>query len=553
MTMNNAPVKKELYLNEPQQLVYLINAPITICVWGRGTGKSEGVIAVLIVDKLFRMPRSKGIIVGPTFQHLLVNTLPPVIEMWKRMGYHRNVDYFIGKKPPKSWRWDEPLNAPLSPKHAIFWFNGSCQVLVSQDRVSNSAGPSVDYIIGDEAKHLKFEKLEETFQTNRGNLQYFSNESCHHSILFCTDMPTTPKQQWIMKYEDEMQEDDIRLMKVIIRSINKIKSAYESDDEEVEDIEISEEDQRRIAFLEHELENIRKGGEEEERLVYFSEFSTLENLRVLGPSFIREQKRNLPPLKYRASILNERVKKEEGMFYPMLDEDMHYYTKFNYQKIDKIGFDFTKLKKHDYHQDGDVDPEEALDISLDYNAVINSLVVSQGANTINFLFVKSPLMLKDVVKKFCKYYQDHPTKEVNYYFDHTAVGRNAILGDYTFADQVIDILQENDWDVNEIYIGQSPSYESRYEMLNNALRGCPELPMPKFNHHNCESLLTSMENTMTRQGPSGFEIDKRSERDSNILPEHATHAQEAWSTWYYGKFADQWNDSAASFDDTEMI
>jgi len=542
--MTNEAIEKELYLNDPQQLVYLINAPVTICVWGRGTGKSEGVIAVLVVDKLFRMPRSKGIIVGPTFQHLLVNTLPPVIEMWKRMGYHRDVDYFIGKKPPKSWLWPEPYNSPLSPKHAIFWFNGSCQVLVSQDRVSNSAGPSVDYIVGDEAKHLNFDKLQETFQTNRGNRQYFQKESCHHSLLFCTDMPTSPKQQWIMKYEDEMDEEDILLMKALIKKIIKLQNSSDN---------LSKSTKNKISKLENFLEYIRKGGDKEESLVYFSEFSTLENLRVLGPSFISEQKRNLPSLKYRASILNERVKKEEGMFYPMLDEDMHYYTKFNYQKIDKIGFDFTKLKKHDYHQDGDVDPEDALDISLDYNAVINSLVVSQGAKTINFLFVKSPLMLKDVVKKFCKYYQDHSTKEVNYYFDHTAIGRNAILGDYTFADQVIDILRENDWDVNEFYIGQAPSYESRYEMFNNALRGCPELPMPKFNHHNCESLLTSMENTMTRQGPSGFEIDKRSEKDANILPEHATHAQEAWSTWFYGKYADQWNDSAASFDDTEMI
>lgn len=542
MTTHDQAIEKELYLNKPQILVWLIKALVTVCIWGRGTGKSEGVIAPWIIDKVFAMPRSKGIIIGPTFQHILVNTLPPVIEMWKRMGYHRDVHYVMGKYPPKSWNWPMPYNAPLSPKHAIFWFNGSCQVLVSQDRVSNSAGPSVDYIAGDETKHLNFEKLQETFQTNRGNRQYFGHLSAHHALLFCTDMPTSPKQQWIFKYEDDHNEEAIELILAIQREIielsEELPNASKTRAKKINSL---------LSNYENDLNEIRKD------LVYFSEFSTLENLEVVGEPYIREQKRNLPALKYRASILNERVKKEEGMFYPMLDEDMHYYTKFNYQKIDKIGFDFTKLKKHDYHQDGDVDPEDALDISLDYNAVINSLVVSQGAKTINFLFVKSPLMLKDVVKKFCKYYQDHPTKEVNYYFDHTAIGRNAILGDYTFADQVIDILQENDWDVNEIYIGQSPSYESRYEMFNNALRGCPELPMPKFNHHNCESLLTSMENTMTRQGPSGFEIDKRSEKDANILPEHATHAQEAWSTWYYGKYADQWNDSAASFDDTEMI
>ena len=539
MTILNQSIEKELYLNKPQILVWLVRALITICIWGRGTGKSEGVIAPWIIDKLFSMPRSKGIIIGPTYQHLLVNTLPPVIEMWKRMGYHRDVHYVIGKKPPKSWNWTEPYNAPLSHKHTIYWFNGSCQVLVSQDRISNSAGPSVDYIVGDEAKHLNFEKLQEIFQTNRGNRQYFGHLSVHHALLFCTDMPTTPKQQWVLQYEDDINEEAVELIlaiqKEVISLISELTTAKKTRAKKIKTL---------LNYYKKELNEIRTD------LVHFSEFSTLENLEVVGEPYIREQKRNLPPLKYRASILNERVKKEEGMFYPMLDEDLHYYTKFKYQKIDKVGFDFTKLKKHDYHQDADVDLEEALDISLDYNAVINSLVVAQETKTINFLFVKSPLMLKDVVKKFCKYYDDHPTKEVNYYYDHTAIGSNAMLGDYSFANQVVDILRDNDWYVNEIYLGQGPGYESRYEMFNNALRGCPDLPMPTFNSNNCESLLISMENTMTRQGPSGYEIDKRSEKDPNILPEHATHAQEAWSTWFYGKFESQWNNTADNFDET---
>ncbi len=542
MTIEDHAIEKELYLNKPQIEVYLIQAHTTICVWGRGTGKSEGVIAPWIVNNVFSMPRSKGIIIGPTFQHLLVNTLPPVIEMWKRMGYYRDVHYMIGRKPPKSWKWPEPFNAPLSAKHTIFWFNGACQVLVSQDRASNSAGPSVDYIAGDEAKHLNREKLDETFQTNRGNRQYFGTLSCHHSILFCSDMPTTPKTQWILKYEDNNDNEKIQLILAIQRKIielsEELSGAKKTRDGKIRTL---------ISNYQNELNEFRFD------LTHFSEFSTLENLEVVGEAYIREQKRNLPPLKYKASILNQRVKKEEGMFYPMLDEDIHYYTKFRYQRIDAIGFDFKKLKKHDYNQDGDVDPEAPLDISLDYNAVINSLCVAQEANTINFLFVKSPKMLKDVVKKFCNYYSEHPTKEINYYYDHTAIGRNAMLGDYTFADQVIDILRENGWYIHDIYIGQSPSYESRYEMINNALRGCPEVPMPMFNSNNCESLLTSMENTMTRQGQSGFEIDKRSERDPNILPEHATHAQEAWCTWFYGKFGSQWNNANASFDETEVF
>jgi hypothetical protein len=412
---------------------------------------------------------------------------------------------------------------------------------VSQDRASNSAGPSVDYIVGDEAKHLNFEKLQELFQTNRGNRQYYGKLSVHHSLLFCTDMPTSPKSQWILDYENQMDGQVVEEVKAVqrevIRMTEELASATKTRAKRLK---------TKIRLYEAYLNEKRKG------LVYFSEFSTLENLEVVGEQYIKDQKLSLSPMKYKASILNIRVKKEEGMFYPMLDEDLHYYYNFKYQKIDALGYDFSKIMKHDYEQDGDIDPRVGLDIGLDYNAVINSVTVGQYASAVNFLFVKSPLMLKDAVELFCKYYKKHPTREVNYYYDHTAIGRNAMTGDYTFSDQVIDILTAHGWNVNAIYIGQAPTYEARFEMFNNALRGCKELPMPKFNRHNCEKLLTSMENTMTRQGRTGFEIDKRSEKDPNILPEHATHPQESWSTWFWGKFGSMWN-ATEDFDDAMMM
>jgi len=545
--------RKELYLNKPQQLVYLVGAHVTICIWGRGTGKSEGVIAPWLINNLFKMPRSKGIIIGPTYQHILSNTLPQVLEMWERMGYYRDVHYVIGRKPPPSWDWNIPYAAPLNPKHTIFWFNGSCQVLVSQDRRHNSAGPSVDYIVGDECKHLSFEKLQETFQTNRGNRQYFGHLSCHHSLLFCTDMPTSPTANWIFDYENLVDQEAIDLVLAVQYEIILLHRKFEKEKYKTNRDKILLE----ISKYENVLNYIRKGGESGTGLVYFSEFSTLDNVEVVGINFIKEQKRNLPDFKFSASILNLRIKKSIGVFYPMLYEDIHLYYDFDYKIIDKLNFDFKKISVHAYHQDADVLKHQPLSIALDYNASINSLVVGQDHGdkfkTVNFLFVLSPLMLKDVVKKFIEYYKNHPTKEVNYFFDHTAVGSDAMAGDYTFSDQVIDLLIEADWTVNEFYIGQGPSYEDRFEMFNNAFRGQRGLPVPLFNRHNCESLIISMENTKTKQGKSGFEIDKRSERDPNVLPQHATHAQEAWGTLFWGLYNKRWNNDGQNFDETSYL
>jgi hypothetical protein len=90
-------------------------------------------------------------------------------------------------------------------------------------------------------------------------------------------------------------------------------------------------------------------------------------------------------------------------------------------------------------------------------------------------------------------------------------------------------------------------------MFNGALRGIPHLPMPVFNAHNCSSLLISMESTLTRNGKTGFEIDKRSENDPNVPPNHATHAQEAWGVLFFGKYIYDWNSNNESFDEISLM
>jgi len=543
---NNIIDSKDLYMNRAQLLSMLVRAHVEVDVWGRGTGKSEGVIAERAVHNVFEMPRSKGIFLGPTYIHLLTNTLPPVIAMWRRMGYHRDVHYFMGRKPPKAWikdgLWPDPYVPPLSYKHTIFWFNGSIQVLVSQDRTENAAGHSVDYIIGDEAKHLNYDKLSETFQTNRGNRQYFGDKSEHHSIVFCTDMPTNPKANWIFEYEEQMDKEAVEIVLAIQSEIIKLRNEKISA-HKTKRIHID----RALKKYNRELNDIRK------QLVYYSEFSTLENLQVVGEDYIREQKRVLTPLKYRTSILNEKPGKIEGGFYPMLHEDIHYYVNPNYKFLDSLNFDFSKIKDKDSRSDADVQTDKPLDIALDYNAAINSLTVGQQKENeylvLNFLFVKSPNLVDAVVKKFVKYYQYHKKKEVHYYYDHTAVGKDA-LRDYSFADKVMEVLAASGWEIVEHYIGQAPHHNRKYNDINRGLKGESPIPKPRFNRTNCESLIVSMENADIRQGPTGFEKDKTSERDPNILPEHATHPSDSFDTLYWGRHMDLFEERDEFIDNT---
>jgi len=535
----------QLYLNNAQIRAMLVRAHVEIDIWGRGTGKSEGVIAERIHHNTFAMPRSKGILVAPTYMHALVNVLPNVIEMWKRMGYYRDIHYFIGRKPPASWNWDTPLNAPLSPKHAIFWFNGSCQVIVSQDRAFNAAGPSVDYIIGDEAKHLNYDKLLETFQTNRGNRQFFGHMSEHHSIVFTTDMPTSPRSKWLFEYEDHMDEEAIDLVLAIQAELIKLQNRMLKSKRDWQ-IKL----QTKINKLSRALNEIRQN------LTYFSVCSSLENLEVLGEDYIKEQKRVLTPYKFDISILGKRIKKIEGGFYSALDEHTHYYVNPNYEMIDALQFDFSSIKNRDCRMDADLNPNEPLDIGMDYNAAINSLVVGQQDGEmyrcINAMYVKSPDLLDAVVKKFCEYYRHHKTRVVNYYYNHTAVGRDAAR-DYAFYEKVIEVLRNEEWTVHDHYTGRAPAHDTLFNDINNAFKNNCPAPIPVFNQINCADLITSMENAGVRQGKSGFEKDKSSERSSIIPPEHATHLSEAFDSLYWGRHMLMFDNTREEFIDNQII
>ena len=534
----------------------LIRAFITVLIWGRGTGKSSGAISFQMLDLMQKMPRGKTLLVCPTYMHALSNTLPPVIEMFNRLGMQEDIDYFVGKRPPKKnfANWEGPYAPPLSYKHCISFPNGHVVVLISQDRISNAAGISGDAMIIDEAKHIDYDKLQETFQTLRGNKIFFAHLSCYRSVFIATDMPTSPKSKWIFDYEKLMDVDAIELVLGIQTEIAQLRQeAKKTHNQGKEKIA------RTIVNYEKILEEIRKGDMEEDRepLVFFSEFSTLQNMELLGEEYIRDQKRKLPPAKFRTSILNERLTKIEGGFYPSLDEDIHYYYAFKGLGITgNLNKDIKNEYIKKYENDGDVVTTEPLLIAMDYNNKINSLVVGQPKDNkilaLNFLYVETPKILPDVVQKFCDYYAHHEEKTVIYYYDHTAVYKDASR-DYSFADEVIQKLQDNGWNVIDEYIGQAPAHNKKYFFVSLGMTKQRGLPFPMFNKYNCDKLITSMELAGARSGRNGFEKDKRPENDPNIPPVQTTHPADAWDTLYYAYSRDKVDTGNEEFYGNEVM
>lgn len=92
--------------------------------------------------------------------------------------------------------------------------------------------------------------------------------------------------------------------------------------------------------------------------ILYREWSSIQNLALLGEKYIRDLKRDLPPMVFLTSVMSKRITKLLGGFYSNLSEK-HYYSDFNNSYLDNCGYDFDKLQDESCLQDGDLDFDPA--------------------------------------------------------------------------------------------------------------------------------------------------------------------------------------------------
>ncbi len=142
--------KKRIYFNAPQRLTQLIGANTTVIVAGRRTGKTDSIASPFVLRNMQRMPGSTGGIVVPTYKHGLTNTIPGLLAAWKRWGFLNGVHYVIGRKPPKSF--GKPIIEPAEYEHVITFYNGSCAIIISQDRPGSSNSLTLSWLLNRRGK-----------------------------------------------------------------------------------------------------------------------------------------------------------------------------------------------------------------------------------------------------------------------------------------------------------------------------------------------------------------------------------------------------------------
>ena len=72
--------------------------------------------------------------------------------------------------------------------------------------------------------------------------------------------------------------------------------------------------------------------------VYYKEYSTLENLQLLGEEYIRQMKRDLTPKTFQTSILCQKIGISRDGFYSSMQE-YHKYDASDFDYLDSLGYD----------------------------------------------------------------------------------------------------------------------------------------------------------------------------------------------------------------------
>ena len=115
-----------------------INAHDEYIVASRGTGKSEGIDARIILRNVWEMPGSLGGLISPSYAKAWGNTLPAICKALAEWGYIQGIHYVVGHKAPESMGFAKPVRPVLGDGwsnafHFLEWYRHGNSLLQSRN------------------------------------------------------------------------------------------------------------------------------------------------------------------------------------------------------------------------------------------------------------------------------------------------------------------------------------------------------------------------------------------------------------------------------------
>lgn len=520
-----------IYMNPAQRAVYNYRCRNTTVEAGRGTGKTDGLIAPHMIGCLQSMPRGTGLFLGNSIKQLFSKTVPKTLMAIERMtGLKEGIHFFRGHAPAKC-KFKEPIVKPKVWENCIHFWNGFVWYMISTGVKAAANGMDSCVIVGDECRFMpealiKAEILPTLRGINTTHPGFDENLNPYYkSIFFVSDAPLTKRQSWMRKRKEEQTMDVNRKIAELIRQANLCPEIVE------------------IPKYQRALNKLRC-----QASIYFS-FSTVENIDILGEQFLRTMQKELTPTMFDISIRNKEKEEINDGYYSNFDQDVHCYLsndeeqleaaqKYNKRTITQIYsggrtlrvesecVDFGELARaQDCCLDTDIRPGEPLRIAFDYGTTINCMVIGQTESRSNtgILRVLNSMVnikasrLEGLCKNFCKYYEPHrlSCRDVIFYYDDTAKQGAAYASERydetRYYNIVKKILRDHGWNVIAVEMGRPMSHNKKYEFMNGCLAGT-QRPFIRINKENNENLIASIENARVKEGRNGFEKDKSTEK-----------------------------------------
>ncbi len=546
-------------LNKPQLSSVILNAKNKVDIWGRGTGKSFLVgWDINLINRT--MPRALISVTGQTYGQLLTRTLPSTFKFLENLGYLKDKNFVVGKRPPKSFY--TPIEKLMKHDNVISFSNGNAILMLSQDRIGSARGPNVDYEILDEAITINKERYDqETSPTNRGNEEMWGPQSpdpipWHHGFHYVSSMPHTSLQKWLLDFAKYYhQEAGINIFSIWNRLVKLqmelIPAAIDQDSKLFREI------WNETTRLRRQINPIISNNS-----LCFTLANAFDNIQNVGFSYIIREYEKQTLMTFLIEIMNIYIDQVEDCYY-RIDESKHVYyhatnDDFIRDMAENTDWDFQKLGTPDSRFDLDCNPNKPLEIAPDWGATIAlfsigqersfDFVTRQAVDTDNFIneFYIKPETSKDVminalVDEFAKYYRYHADKTVFYYRDRYGDTRNPnVKNAKSYNDQAISRLEKAGWLVmSRTHRGMEPPQHDKFLLWGNILLGSdPKFPRVRFNGSKCKYTLISMNNTQVIESEGKFKKNKSSERSKTILPEEATHFSDAVDKRMWTKYGE---------------
>ncbi len=384
---------------------------------------------------------------------------------------------------------------------------------------------SLDYIIIDEAKFINFEQLkDETFQANRGNEQYFHNFPLHHGMTITSDMPVTKKGSWFLNYKDDMDKDLVEAIEGLVYAKWKAKRQQKAMPSQHDAI------QQKIDRIDAKLSFLRS------KCLLYKEYTSIQNLALLGEDFIRRAKRDLPPLTFATSIMCKRIEISMDGFYGGMREDVNLYTAPNETVLNLEALNEGAIP-NDCRQDSDLNPKLPLILAFDANQNINWLVVGQVGmdgklRVLKSFFVKYERKIPELLDDFNEYYRYHRRRQVVFYYDSTFVGNDYGTHAEPFYRLIINTLRLKQWTVRAKYIGNPMNHILKNDLINRMFRGRAR-HVVLINRDNNPDLLISITSAGVKNGKKDKSGEKLAETEEDKL-ESRTDGSDAFDTLCIG-------------------